>query len=72
MGVPGPTEEMTPAQSPPGCPGLPGYMPRMFSTSRKLRPTARTEICRHRLLSFKSDATGEGHTGCASNRLTWS
>ena len=40
---PGPMAEMTPAQSPPGSPGLPGYMPRMLSTSRKLRPTARTD-----------------------------
>merc|ERR1712185_716152 len=32
----------TPAASPPGGPGSPGYSPSTLSTSRKLRPTART------------------------------
>ena len=38
----GPTAAMVPAQSPPGSPGSPGYMPKTFSTSRKLSPTAAT------------------------------
>lgn len=36
------TEVTLPAQSLPGSPGSPGYMPSTFSTSLKLRPTART------------------------------
>ena len=37
-----PVDTVSPAQSPPGGPGVPGYSPRTLSTSRKLRPTART------------------------------
>ena len=38
-----PTAATTPATSPPGSPGSPGYMPSTFSTSRKFSPTARTD-----------------------------
>eukprot|EP00959_Pyramimonas_sp_CCMP1952_P248446 5193060-Pyramimonas_sp.AAC.4 len=36
---------MTPAQSLPGAPGSPGYIPSTLRTSRKLMPTARTRSC---------------------------
>eukprot|EP00964_Phaeocystis_antarctica_P004160 scaffold2240_cov75-Phaeocystis_antarctica.AAC.1 len=39
---PRPACRTTPAQSPPGGPGSPGYSPSTLITSRKLRPTART------------------------------
>ncbi|GIM02635.1 hypothetical protein Vretimale_7413, partial [Volvox reticuliferus] len=40
--TPSPAATTTPAQSPPGAPGSPGYMPSTLSTSRKLTPTALT------------------------------
>mmetsp|Transcript_2612 Transcript_2612/g.8483 ORF Transcript_2612/g.8483 Transcript_2612/m.8483 type:complete len:234 (+) Transcript_2612:53-754(+) len=40
--APSPNAATTPAQSEPGGPGSPGYTPSTLSTSRKLRPTART------------------------------
>jgi len=43
---PRPACRTTPAQSPPGGPGSPGYSPSTLITSRKLRPTARTCVSR--------------------------
>mmetsp|Transcript_10407 Transcript_10407/g.63536 ORF Transcript_10407/g.63536 Transcript_10407/m.63536 type:complete len:218 (+) Transcript_10407:10181-10834(+) len=52
-----PPEERTHAQSPPGGPGSPGYMPKTFSTSRKFKPTA---ITRTRKEPTGGEAKGTG------------
>eukprot|EP00964_Phaeocystis_antarctica_P088953 scaffold56656_cov67-Phaeocystis_antarctica.AAC.2 len=44
--APRPACRTTPAQSAPGGPGSPGYSPSTLTTSRKLRPTARTCVSR--------------------------
>ena len=50
-----------PAASPPGGPGSPGYSPSTLSTSRKLRPTARTR-------KSTSASRREAMAGCGSRK----
>ena len=52
----------TPAASPPGGPGSPGYSPSTLSTSRKLRPAARTAT------SAPDGGSADEKAGCASSR----
>eukprot|EP00964_Phaeocystis_antarctica_P009599 scaffold5224_cov78-Phaeocystis_antarctica.AAC.2 len=57
----------TPAQSPPGGPGSPGYSPSTLITSRKLSPTARTSSEVRASSSISESPSGAPNSGWASS-----